>query len=174
MPNCYLIRPNGTSQKVDHDKDTSPGNIFYYCSLHRVYHCVAAKFHRRLPQPTCGECAWLFFQFPKEATKYPESDIPAFASSEDEEMAVEAPFFHGHDFGYEYGATANVQDFGGDMGLHGNMPVSPTIEETLDALAHRARQSDKTQDGDSRKRVRFDSHDGSRSREFEFGPSPNE
>ncbi|KAK6952050.1 hypothetical protein Daesc_006578 [Daldinia eschscholtzii] len=83
MPECHRVRPNGSVVKLDHDKDTSPGATFYYCSIHHVYHCVAVRAHRRLPQPLCGECAWLFFKFPKEAAKHPESDITAAAGPGD-------------------------------------------------------------------------------------------
>ncbi|KAI1803892.1 hypothetical protein F4811DRAFT_571634 [Daldinia bambusicola] len=83
MPECHHISPNGSVKKLDHDKDTSPGATFYYCSIHHVYHCVAVRAHRRLPQPLCGECAWLFFKFPKEAAKHPESDITATAGPSD-------------------------------------------------------------------------------------------
>ncbi|KAI1479781.1 hypothetical protein F4774DRAFT_409613 [Daldinia eschscholtzii] len=86
MPECHRVRPNGSVVKLDHDKDTSPGATFYYCSIHHVYHCVAVRAHRRLPQPLCGECAWLFFKFPKEAAKHPESDITATAGPGDERV----------------------------------------------------------------------------------------
>lgn len=84
MPECHRIRPNGSRSKLNHDKDSRPGSAFYYCSIHRVYHYITIKFHRRLPQPLCGECAWLFYNFPKEAAKYPDSDIRATAGPSDE------------------------------------------------------------------------------------------
>ncbi|KAI0897418.1 hypothetical protein F4806DRAFT_507892 [Annulohypoxylon nitens] len=77
MPECHSIRPNGSKYKLNHDKNTGPGATFYYCSIHCVYHCISIISHRRLPQPVCGECAWLFFRFPKEATRHPDSDISA-------------------------------------------------------------------------------------------------
>ncbi|KAI1466526.1 uncharacterized protein F4812DRAFT_460797 [Daldinia caldariorum] len=83
MPECHYISPNGSVTKLDHDKDTRPGATFYYCSIHHVYHRIVVRAHRRLPQPLCGECAWLFFKFPKEAAKHPESDIIATAGPSD-------------------------------------------------------------------------------------------
>ncbi|KAI1494577.1 hypothetical protein F5X96DRAFT_526900 [Biscogniauxia mediterranea] len=78
---CHHIRPNGSRTLLDHDRNTMPGRTFYYCSIHRVYHCIQQKSyqHRRhLQQPLCGECAWLFFRFPGEAERRPASDLPAF------------------------------------------------------------------------------------------------
>ncbi|KAI1766273.1 hypothetical protein GGR53DRAFT_464509 [Hypoxylon sp. FL1150] len=73
---CHIIRKDGSRTELDHDKHTKPGTAFYYCSIHRVHHCVEPRAHRRLPQPPCGECAWLFFRCPTEAARYPESDVP--------------------------------------------------------------------------------------------------
>ncbi|KAI5925752.1 hypothetical protein F4810DRAFT_30685 [Camillea tinctor] len=78
---CYHIRPNGSRIPLDHDRDTVPGKTFYYCSIHRVYHCIQQKayqHHQRRQQPLCGECAWLFFRLPQEAESRPASDIPAY------------------------------------------------------------------------------------------------
>ncbi|KAI1641458.1 hypothetical protein F4809DRAFT_12067 [Biscogniauxia mediterranea] len=77
---CHHIRPNGSRTLLDHDRSTIPGRTFYYCSIHRVYHCIQQKSYqhrRRLQQPLCGECAWLFFRFPGEAERRPASDLPA-------------------------------------------------------------------------------------------------
>ncbi|KAI0602740.1 hypothetical protein F4775DRAFT_600706 [Biscogniauxia sp. FL1348] len=76
---CHHVRLNGSRTLLDHNKNTIPGRTFYYCSIHRVYHCIQQKSHphrRRLQQPLCGECAWLFFRFPREAEKRPASDLP--------------------------------------------------------------------------------------------------
>ncbi|KAI1500670.1 hypothetical protein F5X99DRAFT_232570 [Biscogniauxia marginata] len=84
MPYCHNVCPNGIRTALDHDKNTIPGKTFYYCSIHRVYHCIKQKtyrYRRRLQQPLCGECAWLFFRFPEEAERRPRSDIPATVDS---------------------------------------------------------------------------------------------
>ncbi|KAI0172524.1 hypothetical protein GGR52DRAFT_572357 [Hypoxylon sp. FL1284] len=72
---CCIVHKDGSRSELDHDKTTTPGTAFYYCSVHRVYHCVEPQAHRHQLQPPCGECAWLFFQFPKEAAKYPGYDV---------------------------------------------------------------------------------------------------
>ncbi|KAI1454316.1 hypothetical protein F4805DRAFT_460880 [Annulohypoxylon moriforme] len=92
MPECYYVHPTGSTYKLNHDKNTGPGSAFYYCSIHRIYHCVALSTHRRLPQPVCGECAWLFFQFPTEARKYPDADISATIGPDGQAMTPVSPF----------------------------------------------------------------------------------
>ncbi|KAI1104002.1 hypothetical protein F4804DRAFT_332691 [Jackrogersella minutella] len=133
MPECHFVRPNGSRSTLDHDKNTAPGVSFYYCSIHRVYHCIAVKTHRRLPQPLCGECAWLFFAFPKEAAKYKDSDIPATTGPDD---GGGDP--RGGMFGCEDHATS-VTD---GMDLDGIKRSLPNIEDTLDDLSRRVYDND--------------------------------
>ncbi|KAI5867602.1 hypothetical protein GGS23DRAFT_592905 [Durotheca rogersii] len=106
MPLCYHVRPDGTRAKLDHEKDTVPGTAFYFCSIHRVYHCIVPKSHRRVQQPDCGECAWLLFAFPKEAAKYPDSDIPVIAAGQTI-LPTETSAF-GYTTGYENGFRNGV------------------------------------------------------------------
>lgn len=82
LPGCHVVRKDGSLTDLNHDKTTKPGTAFYYCSIHRVHHCVEPRAHRRQPQPLCGECAWLFFRYPKEAARYPESDVPLAATAD--------------------------------------------------------------------------------------------
>ncbi|KAI8966074.1 hypothetical protein F5Y11DRAFT_343765 [Daldinia sp. FL1419] len=142
MPKCHLVRPNGSAIKLDHDKDTSPGATFYYCSIHHVYHCVAVKAHRRLPQPLCGECAWLFFKFPKEAAKHPESDITATAGPGNvSTVATESPFGRtgAYDplFDFENSTATNTATT--TTPLDRNKRPLLAMKEILDSLSERAR-----------------------------------
>ncbi|KAI2466762.1 hypothetical protein F4781DRAFT_434074 [Annulohypoxylon bovei var. microspora] len=152
MPECHHVRPNGSKFKLNHDKNTSPGAAFYYCSIHRVYHCIAVKTHRRLPQPLCGECAWLFFRFPAEATRYPNSDIGATAGPNDEMMAgiSPVPSTPGDPFGREDTATS-VSD---PMDLDGPKRSFPTLAETFRNLQEQAQNSGRRPQRMNRKRPR--------------------
>ncbi|KAI1076995.1 hypothetical protein F5B20DRAFT_593610 [Whalleya microplaca] len=89
MPGCQHTKPNGLKFKLDHKKNNTPGTTYYYCCIHRVYHFMA-HVRRRLQQPACGECAWLFFQIPKEAIKLPKFDLPIPVTS-DEYVAGHSP-----------------------------------------------------------------------------------
>ncbi|KAI2617175.1 hypothetical protein GGR54DRAFT_641278 [Hypoxylon sp. NC1633] len=132
MPECQHVRPNGSRTKVHHDKTTMAGTAFYYCSIHRVYHCVAARSHRRLPQPLCGECAWLFFEFPREAAKHPEADILANAGPDDENQP---PLRRG-------GAGVVGMGLGmGEVNADRDKRPLPSIEEALENLNVRARNA---------------------------------
>ncbi|KAI0850021.1 hypothetical protein F5Y00DRAFT_268787 [Daldinia vernicosa] len=142
MPECHRIRLNGLAMKLDHDKDTSPGATFYYCSIHHVYHCVAVRAHRRLPQPLCGECAWLFFKFPKEAAKHPESDITAtFGPSDMPDIATAATFSRRgvYDLLLDSQNNTTINNGSVAMPLDRNKRPLLTIEEILDHLNERAR-----------------------------------
>ncbi|KAI1206738.1 uncharacterized protein F4807DRAFT_463426 [Annulohypoxylon truncatum] len=129
MPECHYVRPNGSSYKLNHDKNTGPGAAFYYCSIHRAYHCIAVKSHRRLPQPVCGECAWLFFRFPKEATRYPGFDSSATTGHTDGTMSPVSPVPResGGLFGCVDAATSDPDA----MDLDGPKYSLPSMEETF-------------------------------------------
>lgn len=157
MPECHRIRLNGSVMKLDHDKDTSPGATFYYCSIHHVYHCVAVRAHRRLPQPLCGECAWLFFKFPKEAAKHPESDITATVGPGDIPAIATATTFCRRDvydrlFDFQNSTTINTGSVA--MPLDRNKRPLLTIEEILDNLNERARNYHNTSQSNNWKHVR--------------------
>ncbi|KAI1408571.1 hypothetical protein F5Y13DRAFT_194236 [Hypoxylon sp. FL1857] len=128
MPECHHIRPNGSRSKLNHDKDSRPGAAFYYCSIHRVYHCITVKYHRRLPQPLCGECAWLFYNFPKEATN------GVYEQPSGREISM-------------IGVTDTMTP------ARSTRPL-PTIEETLDNLTGRVRGTNTAPQGNRRKRAR--------------------
>ncbi|KAI1392382.1 uncharacterized protein F4822DRAFT_425591 [Hypoxylon trugodes] len=138
MPGCHYIQPGtgGWKSKLDHDKNTNPGTAFYYCSIHSVYHCVVPQPHRRLPQPLCGECAWLFFRFPVEAVRYPESDLVATAGPDDVWcLNTDLPIFgddHRHPFGHGGDVTS-----AGILAGHAHPPR--TIEEALTLFDDRFR-----------------------------------
>ncbi|KAI1379783.1 hypothetical protein F4677DRAFT_441978 [Hypoxylon crocopeplum] len=144
MPECHYVRPNGSRTKLNHDKNTIRGTAFYYCSMHSVYHCIVGKAHRRLPQLFCGECAWLFFKFPVEANKYPQSDILATGGPNDGIMvATPSPWFmntNGYELGQWGGATTDA--LFGSSALDRNKRPLPTIEETLDNLNERLQRTD--------------------------------
>ncbi|KAI0119528.1 hypothetical protein F4814DRAFT_458756 [Daldinia grandis] len=151
MLECHRIRLNGSVMKLDHDKDTSPGATFYYCSIHHVYHCVAVRAHRRLPQPPCGECAWLFFKFPKEAAKHPESDITATVGPSDiPAIATTVTSSHRglYDRLSDFQNNSTINAGSGTMPSDRNDRPLLTIEEILDNLNERARNHRNTSQSD--------------------------
>lgn len=158
MPGCYHVRKDGSRTKLDHDKNTNPGTTFYYCTIHHVYHCIVAKSHRRLQQPYCGECAWLFFKFPKEAAKNPACDIPAFEGpgNETDTVMISSPWC-GYPDSYDIGS--------GDA--YGGVLLS-ALKATLNELNGRVFNNDQTYDSRTKRARR---HYTSSSRD---APSSNE
>ncbi|OTB02895.1 hypothetical protein M426DRAFT_190504 [Hypoxylon sp. CI-4A] len=150
MSECCHIRPNGVRSKLNHDKTTSPGASFYYCSIHSVYHCVSPKPHRRLPQPVCGECAWLFFRFPKEAIGHPDSDILATTGPND--GAETAPWHEdtlGSYFDLQPDLTTSI--LSDTEPMTGIKRPLPTIQATLDTLNERVRSNNRAAPKGSRR-----------------------
>ncbi|KAI4866186.1 hypothetical protein F4820DRAFT_447313 [Hypoxylon rubiginosum] len=137
---CHVVRKDGSRCELDHDKaTTTPGTAFYYCSVHRVYHCVEPRPHRRQPQPPCGECAWLFFRFPSEAAKYPGSDVSAPVAGPTEGDDVDVAMASGWDDGG--GSPASGRDdpsSAGGSATAGQDPLS-VLAEIIDHLDDRVR-----------------------------------
>ncbi|KAI0125177.1 hypothetical protein BJ170DRAFT_636688 [Xylariales sp. AK1849] len=74
---CYHVFLDQTKARLLHQRRTRLGFAYYYCSIHRVYHCIAHRQRDQHQQPTCCECALLFFRIPSEALHVPDNDIPA-------------------------------------------------------------------------------------------------
>ncbi|KAL7621104.1 hypothetical protein AAE478_008417 [Parahypoxylon ruwenzoriense] len=160
MPMCHHAPRDGARTKLNHDKNTNPGTTFYYCSMHRVYHCIAQKEHRRLQQPSCGECAWLFFNFPKEAAKYPNSDIPAIdARHPDDPLRKSAAGCKtGHDCAFEDGGKS----LGVSCTALANKVPPPALEETLNNLSERIHRRGKARSNSGDKRGSGSDQSGAR------------
>ncbi|KAI0007396.1 hypothetical protein F4779DRAFT_592259 [Xylariaceae sp. FL0662B] len=115
MPGCQHIKPDGSRIKLDHQKNTIPGATYYYCCVHRVYHCISQS-RRHLQQPSCGECTWLFFQLPKEAIKAPMLDLPIATTAH--ESIVDGLRNNSMGAPLQGNVTAGLENFG----LNGTFP----------------------------------------------------
>jgi hypothetical protein len=99
---CYRILHDGSRRALSHDSCQSHGGYsFYYCSIHRVYHCMKHDHGPGAPHFRCGECAWLFF-LPFEARKRPRRDAPenlaidSMASPDWMDAPSQSPVAHDH------------------------------------------------------------------------------
>lgn len=71
--------------RADHSYDDAPTMEWYYCSVHRVSHCIARVARNGRPVfrgcPIVGECAWLFFT---------PNEVELMATHDVHELNVEA------------------------------------------------------------------------------------
>ncbi|KAL7947196.1 hypothetical protein V8C42DRAFT_363710 [Trichoderma barbatum] len=78
MYRCFNVADEDSQSKnpINHHWEmASPGNNYHYCTVHRVYHCMATC--SRIDQPCCGECAPAYYNGVPEVAWIRDSDRPA-------------------------------------------------------------------------------------------------